>query len=354
MGLIESIGETIGMTLRGLKTWAFGRGLLMLAVIAASVLTGGTGPAAAGTLGFVVPLIVAAGGAVLSAAVRFANQREYENGMIDLYRDDIAQRFGIDPEQVTGSDLREAAKSNEVIAQALSRQRSRNFIYFATSALAAFTTFGLLNFSSTAATVTDIFKAQFGDGTGGFMGLASTGLVAGACSLVLQTGLELLIGSQAGLGRVGAHDQIVALDKRLSRGLSVSKEQVYGVMVAGSSRLQGHIQQRYGKPYNHMHKSEQSLVLGQLGVSDQMENLATQINERQIHPGKLSYLVSDAISPPMLRQKKPAPVKEPSAHPILDTSHGFVQKLGLTPRNEALSHTTRVEASRTSPAERSV
>jgi len=103
----------------------------------------------------------------LQAYGRFNELHYYKQQMVDLYRDDIAEHLGIAPEQVSIASLKEAAKDNEVIAQALERQHKITLIEVGTALLAGAVTFGLLMSFSNAG---EFFTAT--QKLGPFLGLA--------------------------------------------------------------------------------------------------------------------------------------------------------------------------------------
>lgn len=318
--------------LRVMKHYLLGRGFLTLAVLAASAI-GGITPA----------LVVGVGGALFSGFMRLGNQSLYEEQMLNLYRDDIAEHLGKNPSELTRADLKLAAKDNEIIDQALARQRSKNWITFTTAAAAGATTVGLMALGLPAL-LGDFFLDTVGEGTlGSILKYASTGLVSGFSSLVVHDGLEVLIGHKTGVSKAAAHDRILDLERSVQRGMVVSKEQVYGVLVAGNLTLQQNIQREFGKPYERMGKAEQTKVLDTIGVTAEMHVLARHITNGEVKPGKLAYMIADA-SLAQHRQEREQTFAPARSH---------VQKLGLSPR-EAQSHTARIEAERAMATERAI
>lgn len=318
-----------------LKRHLLGRGILSLGVIVA------------GSMGGITPaLVIGIGGALLTGFMRLGNQGLYEEQMVNLYRDDIAEHLGIAPEQVIRAHLKEAAKTNDIIDQALDRQRYKNYITFATAALAGAATVALVALGlpeSIAGVFTQLFGKESTVGT--VLGYFSTAIVSGLSSLIVHDGLELLIGHKTGVRKAAAHDRIIELDHAIARGQAVNKEQVYGVLVAGNTELQQTITREFGKDYARMTPLEQRYVLQEIGVGDAMQTLAQDISQGKVQPGKLAYMISDAQP-----RRRATPEKDA---PALAPTRSFVQSLGLTPR-ETMSHEARLGASRTLATERTV
>lgn len=273
--------------LRTLKTYALGRGLISMGVMGATLLTGGTNMLAIG--------LVALGGVVLTGLMRMNAQAIYENNMVGLYRGDIAERLGIAPEEVTRAHLHEAAKHNEVIDQALKRQRQKNYIAFGTALLAGVVTFGLLQFGGLHLAVKDLMVSQLGP-VAQYLSVFSMGIVAGLSSLVVHDGLEAYLGAKTGISKAAAHDRIVAMEKRMARGWSIGKEHVYEVLVAGNPQLRARIAQEFGKDYASMGPTEQGRVLEVIGVAEDMQLIAREINAGRLRPGQLAYMIGDVVA----------------------------------------------------------
>jgi hypothetical protein len=319
---------------RTMRVYLMGRGLLSLGVIGAS-LAGAAFPTVT-ILSLAPALVLAIGGAALSGFMRLHAQAKYENNMVDLYRDDIAEQLGKAPEEVTRSDLKEAAKSNDIIDQALKRQSRRNTIGFVTTALAAIATFGLITTIAPAALSSWMITTFALDGVvAKTISFASTGFVAAVAGLVVQDGLEAVIGKGTGLSKAAAHDLIFSMQRDVARGKSVTPEQAYGVLVAGDFNLQAAIARQFRKPYNAMNTREQRNVLKQVGVVREMQVIAADINSGAIEPGHLAFIIGDAKHMNMTEATRD---EEP-----VRSSH--VEKLRLQERANG-TFTERVSASR--------
>lgn len=324
--------------LRVMKAFLLGRGLLMGLTLAT------WGIAKQFSIEALIPAsIVAGAGVVFSGFMRLTNQRVYEDQMLNMYRDGIAQQLGIAPEQVNHAHLKEAAKLNDVIDQALTRQRSVSFVSVATSALAAATTIGLIALGAPAA-----IAGLFGTGAiSAVASFASFAVVSTLSSLVVHDGLQAVIGRRTGLSKAAAHDRIVEMERGIARGWGVSKEQVYGALVAGNPSLENSIQREFGKSYGSMRGSEQAKVLQKIGVADEMLTIAGEINAGRMRPANLAYMMNEA----MPRPNKPVAV---AAEPAPQRSH--VAALSRAPRDEVAGHVARLDAERAMAAlgERSV
>jgi hypothetical protein len=324
--------DEMGDFLKTLRVYLLGRGLMSLVVMLSVMGLKAAGAPIAGAA-----LIIAGGAAVVSAGMRIYSEMQYESRMTDLYRDDIAKHLGIAPEQVTRTHLRYAARENEVISQALNRQRRLNIVSFATTALAAAATFSLISFGL-AGDVAKFFVDTFGESWGKPLNFISAGIVSGFSSLILHNGLEEAIGYGSGWNKAVAHDLIVAMSRDVKRGKTVTPEQVYAVIVARSEPLQAAIKREFKEPYDHMKEGEQRKVLQRFGVAAEMQQIAEYITRGEISPGRLAYMMQYADPKPRLAvEEQPAPV------PTRARTTSFVERMGLAPREEGMSHRERLE-----------
>ncbi len=315
--------------LRVMKAFLLGRGLLTALTITA------WGAASIMGVSAVVPATIAAvGGLAFSGFMRLTNQSIYEDQMVNMYRDGIAQQLGIDPKEVTRAHLKEAAKTNDVIDQALQRQRHMSWISLGTSALAAAVTVGLITFGLPGMMV-DAIGAETGFGK--FLSYAGFGIVSAMSSLVVHDGLQSIIGHKTGVSKAAAHDRVVEMERGLSRGWGVSKEQVYGALVAGNPALQTSIQQEFGKHYAGMRPSEQAQVLNKIGVAEDMLAIAAEINAGRMRPANLAFMMNEAMPRP----------NRPHAVNNNDTpQRSHVAALGRGAREESMGHVARLDAER--------
>ncbi len=314
--------------LRVMKAFLLGRGLLTLGVIGTWAIANAIG------VGVLVPAAIAAiGGLAFSGFMRITNQAVYEDQMVNMYRDGIAQQLGIDPKDVTRANLRDAAKHNDVIDQALQRQSHKSWISFGTSALAAAATVGLIALGAPQA-----IAGLFGSGTAGTaLGYASFGIVSTISSLIVHDGLQTFIGHKTGVSKAAAHDRIFEMERGLARGWGVSKEQVYGALVAGNTSLQATIAQEFGKPFASMRPSEQGDVLDKIGVADEMLAIAAEINAGRMRPSNLAFMMNEA----MPRPNKPLVVNDNDT-----PRRNHVAALGRGARDGSIGHVARLDADR--------
>lgn len=312
--------------MRFMKAFLLGRGLLSAAVLVTWGVASIVSPGAT-----LIPALIAAGlGTAFSGFMRMTRQHLYEDQMVDMYRDGLAQQLGIAPEQVTRAHLKQAAHSNDVIDQALQRQRHIDWVSLGTSVLGA---------ASTVALIALKVPALLTVGTGAApvaLGIVAFGVVAAITSNVVHYGLQTFIGHKTGISKAAAHDRIVEMERGIARGWGVSKEQVYGTLVAGNPVLQNTIARELGKPYASMRPSEQAMTLNRIGVADEMLLIAQEINAGRMRPANLAFMMNEAMPRPNTRT-----VEEPRM-----PTRSFVQAVGKSPRNASISHTARLDAER--------
>lgn len=336
------------------RGYFLGKALLAATVAGASSLFG---------VSVLIPaMVIVGGGLALRTYHRFTEISHYKQQMVDLYREDIAAQLGIAPEMVGVENLKEAAKGNDVIAQALARQRTKNFIELGTSLLSAAVTFGLLSsFGDTSQfkefILKDLKLGTFLGDAASFIGLSTVGSISG---LIFHDALGLAIGAKTGTIKAAAHDLILEMENNLRHGRPISREQVYGVLVAGNPQLQEAISLRFHKSYSWMNAAEQSRVLHILGIAESLDNLAQQINRGEIRPGRLAYLMDDhALSSTRRVERSTGELALASSEvaPAADIStreaRSFVERVGPRPEGQS-SFAERVSSARASLVERSV
>ena len=323
-----------------MRVYLFGRGIISLGVILATFAL----PALGFQLTFLPALIIAGGGAALNSLLRLHDQGVYEQEMVDLYRNDIARHVGKAPEEVSRADLKEAALHNDVIDQALKRQRQKNIVGFATSALAGLTTFGLL-YVGLAGTVTTFFQEHFTHTVANVLQYASAGVVSSISGLIVHDGLEAAIGVSAGLYKAGAHDRIMEMERDVARGISITPEQVYGVLVASDAALAQRIRDAHNEPYNRMNTQRQHKVLQDSGAAQDMMTLAVAINAGRIRPGHLAYITGDSC---INERGEPTPDGKPCVPFIEDRSpkmhaaaHNYVERINAERHAQLLAGVQR-------------
>lgn len=329
-----TFSDDISGFLQWLKAYALGKGLLTTATLAA------TGISMALGVGIIIPaLVVTLGGVALNIFSRLTRQAIYEDQMVALYRDDIAAELDKAPADITRADLKEAAKSNEVLEQALERQKSKTRISIGTAILSAATTFGLVYFFGAAGGLHQWAVGHLGPIFGSITNLVGIGTVSGITGLVLHDGLSTAIGQHTGVRKAAAHDMILGIQAELQRGRGVSATQVYAVLVAGDAALDSQIAKEFGHRYLQLRPAQQREVLARVGVAETMQQLADDINHGQTSPGHLAYLIGETSH----LQRQPA--ADDTTAPARSS---FVERLGLAPRQAAHDHAARVETQRNS------
>lgn len=280
--------DHIGNTLKRFGVYLFGKGLMTAAVMGAGVLSAVTG------VSWVLP-VVAIGGVVLTAANQFYSMRLQKDEMLELYRSEIGKQLGIDPREVTRAHLVAAAEHNEVIEQALGRMHKRMALSITTAALSSVVTVLLVQAFEIHEAIQKMAKDYLADTIfeigARFVGV---GTVAGLSGMVFDHGLQELLRVNTGFGKASAHDRIMEMQATLNHGYGVTKEQVYGVLVASDRGLQDAILHQFGKRWRHMKPRERQAVVEAVGSSQDMQLLADQINRGEITPGRLAFLMHEA------------------------------------------------------------
>lgn len=329
--------DTLMQYARELKVFALGKGILSLAVF-------GTAALSAAFLGANVvwpaALVVGIGGTVLTAANRIYKQGLREQEMVDIYRDSVAQQLHIAPEQVTRATLREAGKDNQIIGQALEHQRKKTMLTIATAAVAGITSIALIGMFDMGNLLQGIAERSF---TGMLEPIASfigIGTVSTMTSLVVRDGLDTAIGYGSGISRADANDMITDMYRRIQRGQPVSREEVYGILVASDTVLDRTIEQRMGKHYASMNHAEQSILLQHFGVAEAMDKLAQDLSTGAVSPGRLAYMTADDYRP--ATSKMTVPENTPN-----HAKGKFVERLGLTTRPQ--NHAERISEQSLTP-----
>jgi len=320
--------------IKQLAVFALGKSLLTFSVFAV-----GTIGALSGFGALIPALIIGVGGFALTTVRRFQSQAIYEDNMVNLYRDNIADQLGIAPEQVTRASLKEAAKDNEIIAKALNRQRKKTFLTIATAALASIVSVGLIGFTGIPEGLKDIATNSLNSWKP-LAGLFGASFVAGISNLIIHEGLDLLIGYKSGISKAAAHDLIFKMDLEINQGKPISREEVFGVMVAGDESLHNRITKTYNKQYRDMSQGEKGRVLHDLNLATTMDKLAIAISEKKIRPGYLAYAADDPRLTAPRGTKQVEDILTPETQK--PTRASFVERLGLLPRGEEMSHAGRL------------
>jgi hypothetical protein len=331
--------DDIKTMLRPLKVYLFGKGILTLAVFAAAAVGAMTG------FGVLIPaFVIASGGIALTVASRFYKQSLYEDDMVNLYRNNIAEQLGKQPDDVTRADLNEAAQGNDVIAQALKRQHQRTWLAIGTAVLSGVVSLGLIAGFGMGSILHDMAGKTFLGVMKPIASFIGIGTVSGITGLLLKDGLGNAIGYGTGIGKAAAHDLIVKLDHNVARGIPIAREDVYAIIVTANPALDKSIAENYGRHYTQMSHAQQGHVLHETGLADAMDKLAIAINDHKVHAGTLAYAAND----PRLNALPVVKTDEPQHD---HTPGRFTERLGLAARSTAMSHSERVMQERSAPAQ---
>lgn len=323
---------------RNVPTYLVGRGIITLAVATAGGIAAGIWGVASLPAIMTAAGVAAVGGTLLNAFMSMGRQQQYEQGILDTYRGEIAESLGITPEEVTRADLKEAAQSNEVIDQALRTSRHRTTVSVVTKALAGAVTLGVIAMVMSG-TASGLF-AELPDAINKTTQLLTTATIAIFSSLIVHDGVSAVALRMPPTGRFTAHDHIMHLNHLLENGRTVTKEQVYAAVVAGNETLAKNITQRFGEGYHTMNPKERRAVLDALGLSDEMERIASAINSREIKPSTLAFTMGNALHLPHAAK---AEIAQQVAADIGPSQASFVEKLDLAAR-ENMSHVERLRA----------
>ena len=318
------------------KVYLFGKGILTLGVFAAAAIGAATG------IGVIIPaLVVAIGGVALTAADRLSRQAMYENEMVDLYRNNIAEQLGKPPADITRADLMEAAKDNDVIAQALKRQHQRTLLAIGTSMLSGGVSLALIAGFGVGGMLHHMAEQTFLGMLKPIAAFIGIGTVSGITGLVLKQGLGSAIGYGTGIHKAAAHDLIVRMNHDVTRGMQISREDVYAIIVAANPALDKSITAHYGRHYTHMSHAQQSHVLHDVALAGAMDKLALAISSGAVSAGTVAYAAND----PRLTVMPTGTIDAADAMAPEPENGKFIERLGLTPRT-ASTNVERVQQQR--------
>lgn len=318
---------------RDLRAYLFGKGIVSTAVIAASFFSGGT----------LVPFAIALGGVAFNMFRRRREQNHYLDTMVVKYRDEIGDLFGINPENVTRAQVTRVAygdpergiSGNPILAQAIDRQRAKSWLNFGTSLMAAGATLLILSIGGAAFAGTML--AQMSP----LLQHLGTSAVALMSGLFIHKGLEFFVGQHSGIGAASAHDLVLQLEHRHSRGRAVTPEQVMAVKLAAFPALAEEVRVSTGRDFLRLRASDQQRWMARLDPERQMMLIADELNKGTIDATQIPFILTGQIA---IHRTPPRPVSAPANGVAPQKS--FVEKLGLVQRVDK-NHVARVEESRT-------
>lgn len=352
--LFKEMMDSIGSTMRDLRAYLLGRGIVTTLAITAGFMGSGIFGAAASAALAPAVSVALIGGVVLSGVMRLREMRYNQDRMADIYREDIADQLGIAPEQVTREhvhtlafgDVRRGIAPNPILREEIDREWNKTWLKFATSALAAMASFGLIQFGLAHEFVASKLPALLGTTAGAIVGAGSVGIVTGFTGLFLNNGLDFAIQRSTTLGDVTMHDRIKKLDRDITRGRAVSAEQVFSLFVAADRMLDSSIARRFGKPYDLLSIQQKATVLEQLGAADAMQSIASDLNSKRIGAGSIAFIITGQQGTP-LHGATVAPVTASLAHaPVQEQQPRYVERVAGPRGNEGLSHTEREDLRR--------
>ncbi len=318
--LFKEIMDGVRSTVRDLRVYLLGRGLVTTAAIAAGVIGSATaGGLTAATLAPAIPVLLI-GGTLLSGYMRLREMRFNQDRMADIYREEIADQLGIPAGEVTRAhvhtlafgDAKRGIPSNPILREEIDREWNKTWLKFATTALAGMASFGLISFWSATEVVASTLPTLLGPTLGSIVGLGSVGIVTGFTGLFLNNGLDFGVQRATSLGATTLHDRIAKLDRDIGRGKQVGKEQVFGLFVAADKLLAHNIELRFGKPYDMLPLPMKAQVVASVGAADQMQAIAGDLNAKRISAGTVAFIITGQHAVPNPAQVQ---IKQPSSTP---------------------------------------
>jgi hypothetical protein len=330
-----------------LRGYLFGRGIVSTIAMAVGALSSGIFGATATALtpAFAVALV---GGVVLSGFMRVREMQRNQDKMADIYRDEIADQLGIAPQQVTRAhvhlmaygDERRGIASNAIVREEIEREWSKTWLRFATSTLAAMTSFAVISFGLGLPQVTETLAQLVPAGVQSFfpsinpiLATASVGLVSGFTGLLVNRGLDIGVQRSTTLGNLTLHDRIAKLDRDITRARTVTKEQVFALFVAANPVLSERISQRFGRSYDLLPQAQKSAIIVKAGSAQQMQAIANDLNQGNIRAGTVAFIVSGqhtVENPAQLRDSNESVVREPEKTRFAERFSASNQTAGLS------------------------
>ncbi|MFZ4125524.1 MAG: hypothetical protein ACOYJ2_05575 [Rickettsiales bacterium] len=340
----RTIGAGLNNFVRKVQIHLTGKGIITGAVMLAGLM-----PTFVPVL---IPAIIALGGIGMHMFKRLDEQWRYQDEMALKYKEEIGAKLGIDPDAVTRDHVKLAAYGdpkqgidpNPVLAQALDRQRSKSWLVFGTAIAAAVVTFALLSAGAGVIAGTAIGGITF-MGLGTILSNAGASIVAAACSLFIQDGLEFAVGKARGISTPSAHDHILMIESRMMRGKAVTPQQVFEVKLAYSPQLQERVVGMTGKPFHALKADQQEQVMNRIDRRGEMQAVADEINKGTIDATALPFILTgqQAFVRTATREEETSTHEAPRRKT-------FLEQLGFGDKKEQ-SHAERVDDSRVVPIE---
>ena len=357
--LLTELVDGVRNTIRDLRTYLLGRGIITTMAIGAGFMSSTF--FSAGTVAALSPAVavIIGGGLILSGVMRVREMMYNQDRMADIYREEIADQLGIAPEQVTRQhvhtlaygDKQRGIAPNPILREEIDREWNKTWLKFATSALAAMAGYGLIQFGLATNLANALPEAMGAVGTigntiGSWLSVASVGIVTGAAGLVLNNGLDIAIQRSTTLGERTLHDRIAKLDRDIDRNRPVSKEQVFALFVASDRMLEHKIATRYGKSYDLLPLDAKTQVIEALGAAPQMQGIANDLNSKRISAGTVAFIITgqrgmEAAPAATVQGVEPITVAPTREVQPMHEQPRFVERVGNPRGDEGLSHTER-------------
>lgn len=337
-GFVAEVTGWFTRNIGGIVKYMMGKGIVSLSVMATTWVAGSVSwPIALGFLAW-------------RGYREYERYTGYQKEMLETYREEIAQKMGVHPQEVTVGHLKKLAKGdpllglpeNAIIAEALERQRSISWVAVITSTIAAAATFGLLAWGygdKVGDWLKDIFP-EYGEK----IQKIGTSVVSGISGLILHNGLEIGIGQTLGHFRPTVHDRIVNITRLRGRGHAIAPEQVFDVLLAANPKLEAQVHKAFNKGFLLFRNGEKQAAMEAIGVRELMQDIADAINNGQMSAASLVFTIDTSHIESTLKQHKKDKSKEKEQEqavshprdkePALSTSTQFRDRVGHSPRSQ--------------------
>lgn len=236
------------------------------------------------------------GGVVTAGVGMFTGSRDRKNGVADMiegYREVVANQLGISPETVDEKALREAAKNNDVLAQALEAYDDGARLKPAINGVSSVV--GL---------------------AAGAAGAAALGLATGPLGLIAGLGGGMLASSatEKVLGGVTnaqdlektVHGKVIELKGKLEAGEYLSPKDIFAVHVRMNGKMGAQIKELVGKEFHELDAEGQAKAMF---YYKELTDLATQeaylVNSGAIKPEMVPFIPLNTIAATMQPQMMP-------------------------------------------------
>lgn len=287
---------------RWLSTWLTGKTLGGFATRGAAVIGGPT------------TLIIGGLNTVLTIFLVQSDFKHEREVITDFYREEVAAKMHIRPEDVNIHDAMklaagnryEGAEGNPTMAEAFRRNSVRRTLKLAVGLTVGFATLTAVTFLAAGPLLPAVLALTPFFASMGFTGAAAAasgaaGSAAAAvavkiiCGGIIGFTAGTVIGEVAeratGLSTPCAHEEIRRLNKTIKGGGKATPEQVMQIAVAAHPSLEAQIKQSYGKSYAALSGEEKKMAREEHGPRFNVEELTHAINSQIIKPQELAFAV---------------------------------------------------------------